>query len=135
MDSPAGVEREVGLGWKMGGIFGVWAPSLLCPERSVWPCRSLRSSAMSSSTHSHAGRGQFPGNCSLEKALQAVVDVFHQYSTRRGEMDLLSLSDFSTLLREQAPTFLGACVSDRDKTGTIPGHGAQGDGDPSWGPV
>uniref|UniRef100_A0A8C0TYN0 EF-hand domain-containing protein n=1 Tax=Cyanistes caeruleus TaxID=156563 RepID=A0A8C0TYN0_CYACU len=32
---------------------------------------------------------QFPGNCTLEKALQTVVDVFHQYSIRQGEIDLL----------------------------------------------
>uniref|UniRef100_A0A8C3QLF9 EF-hand domain-containing protein n=1 Tax=Cyanoderma ruficeps TaxID=181631 RepID=A0A8C3QLF9_9PASS len=45
---------------------------------------------------------QFPGNCTLEKALDTVVGVFHQYSIRQGEIDLLSLSDFTTLLKEQA---------------------------------
>ncbi|XP_023804189.1 protein S100-A8-like [Cyanistes caeruleus] len=64
---------------------------------------------MSSSSHSHAGSRQFPGNCTLEKALQTVVDVFHQYSIRQGEIDLLSLGDFRTLLTEQAPSFLGSC--------------------------
>ncbi|XP_033375671.1 protein S100-A2-like [Parus major] len=76
---------------------------------------------MSSSSHSHAGSRQFPGNCTLEKALTTVVDVFHQYSIRQGEIDLLSLSDFRTLLTEQAPSFLGSCVS---AGGTIP---------PGWG--
>uniref|UniRef100_A0A8C0U0A4 EF-hand domain-containing protein n=1 Tax=Cyanistes caeruleus TaxID=156563 RepID=A0A8C0U0A4_CYACU len=43
------------------------------------------------------------------RALQTVVDVFHQYSIRQGEIDLLSLGDFRTLLTEQAPSFLGSC--------------------------
>uniref|UniRef100_A0A674GGB9 EF-hand domain-containing protein n=1 Tax=Taeniopygia guttata TaxID=59729 RepID=A0A674GGB9_TAEGU len=30
------------------------------------------------------------------KALKTVVDVFHQYSIRQGEADLLNLSDFRT---------------------------------------
>lgn len=68
---------------------------------------------MSASTHSHAGSRQFPGNCTLEKALQTMVDVFHRYSIRQGEIDLLSLKDFETLLKEQAPSFLKTCVSAR----------------------
>ncbi|XP_066062705.1 protein S100-A7-like [Chamaea fasciata] len=72
---------------------------------------------MSSSTHSHAGSQQFPGNCTLEKALETLVGIFHQYSIRQGEIDLLSLDDFSTLLREQAPSFLGTC--NRNKPGYL----------------
>ncbi|XP_036253866.1 protein S100-A7-like [Molothrus ater] len=72
---------------------------------------------MSTSTHSHAGSRQLPGNCTLEKALQTVVDVFHQYSIRQGEIDLLSMSDFTTLLKEQAPSFLGTC--DRNRPGYL----------------
>ncbi|XP_017595558.1 PREDICTED: protein S100-A8-like [Corvus brachyrhynchos] len=72
---------------------------------------------MSSSTHSHAGSRQFPGNCTLEKALQTVVDVFHHYSIRQGEHDLLNFNDFKTLLTEQAPSFLTAC--DRNKHGYV----------------
>ncbi|XP_030147491.4 protein S100-A12 [Taeniopygia guttata] len=64
---------------------------------------------MSTSTRSHAGSQQLPGNCTLEKALKTVVDVFHQYSIRQGQADLLNLSDFRTLLTEQAPAFLGTC--------------------------
>uniref|UniRef100_A0A8C3UY93 EF-hand domain-containing protein n=1 Tax=Catharus ustulatus TaxID=91951 RepID=A0A8C3UY93_CATUS len=44
---------------------------------------------------------QFPGNCSLEQALETVVDVYHQYSVRKGQKDLLSTEEFSTLLKEQ----------------------------------
>ncbi|XP_062453817.1 protein S100-A7-like [Rhea pennata] len=52
---------------------------------------------------------QFPGNCTLEAALKGIVDVYHRYSIREGELDLLSYNDFQTLLTEQAPTFLAAC--------------------------
>ncbi|XP_050186536.1 protein S100-A8-like [Myiozetetes cayanensis] len=72
---------------------------------------------MSGSTHSHAEGRRFPGNCTLEKALQTVVDVFHRYSIRQGEHDLLNLADFQTLLTEQAPTFLQAC--DRNRSGYL----------------
>nr|XP_054507353.1 protein S100-A7-like [Agelaius phoeniceus] len=72
---------------------------------------------MSTSTHSHAGSRQLPGNCTLEKALQTVVDMFHQYSIRQGEIDLLNISDFTTLLMEQAPSFLGTC--DRNRPGYL----------------
>ncbi|XP_053857251.1 protein S100-A7A-like [Vidua macroura] len=64
---------------------------------------------MSTSTHSHAGSQQFPGNCTLEKALKTMVDVFHQYSIRQGQIDLLSLGEFRTLLTENAPSFLATC--------------------------
>ncbi|XP_064494477.1 protein S100-A8-like [Pseudopipra pipra] len=64
---------------------------------------------MSASTHSHAESRQFPGNCTLERALKTIVDVYHRYSVRQGELDLLSLNDFKTLITEQAPTFLQAC--------------------------
>ncbi|KAM6190491.1 protein S100-A12-like [Sarcoramphus papa] len=56
---------------------------------------------------------QFPGNCTLEMALKAVVDVYHRYSIRNGELDLLNFKDFKTLLTEQAPTFLQACDRNR----------------------
>lgn len=44
-------------------------------------------------------------------ALNAIVDVYHRYSIRKGELDLLNFNEFNTLLKEQAPTFLEACVS------------------------
>ncbi|XP_014746784.1 PREDICTED: protein S100-A7A-like [Sturnus vulgaris] len=72
---------------------------------------------MSSSSRSQPGARQFPGNCTLERALQTVVDVFHQYSSRQGELDLLSIGDFRTLLAEQAPNFLGTC--DRNRAGYL----------------
>ncbi|KAM9214772.1 protein S100-A8-like [Leptosomus discolor] len=52
---------------------------------------------------------QFPGNCTLESALKTIVDVYHRYSIREGQLDLLNFNDFKTLLTEQAPTFLQAC--------------------------
>ncbi|KAM6365083.1 protein S100-A8-like [Pluvialis apricaria] len=52
---------------------------------------------------------QFPGNCTLEMALKTIVEVYHRYSIREGELDLLNFNDFKTLLTEQAPTFLQAC--------------------------
>uniref|UniRef100_A0A8C7E7R4 Protein S100-A7-like n=1 Tax=Nothoprocta perdicaria TaxID=30464 RepID=A0A8C7E7R4_NOTPE len=54
---------------------------------------------------------RLPGNCSMETALKTIVDVYHRYSARQGELDLLSSQDFQQLLTEQAPTFLAACVS------------------------
>lgn len=81
---------------------------------------------MSSSTHSHAGSHKLPGNCTLEKALETVVGIFHQYSIRQGEIDQLSLSEFSTLLQEQAPSFLETCVS---SGGTIPWEWGSGHGE------
>ncbi|XP_064257565.1 protein S100-A7A-like [Passer domesticus] len=72
---------------------------------------------MSTSTHSQAGGRQFPGNCTLEKALQTIVDRFHQYSVRQGEIDLLSFNEFKTMLTEQAPSFLKAC--DRNRAGYL----------------
>lgn len=69
---------------------------------------------MSASTQSTATlpeTQQFPGNCTLEMALKTIVDVYHRYSIREGQLDLLSFNDFRTLLTEQAPTFLQACVS------------------------
>lgn len=66
------------------------------------------------STHTTASQPkdqQFPGNCTLEKALEAIVNIFHQYSIREGQLDLLNFSDFQTLLTEQAPNFLSVCVS------------------------
>ncbi|XP_074784893.1 protein S100-A12-like [Athene noctua] len=72
----------------------------------------LKSSAMSARTHTataHPETRQFPGNCTLEMALKTIVDVYHRYSIREGELDLLNFNDFKTLLTEQAPTFLQAC--------------------------
>ncbi|XP_048785385.1 protein S100-A12-like [Lagopus muta] len=68
------------------------------------------------STHTTASQPkdqQFPGNCTLEKALEAIVNIFHQYSIREGQLDLLNFSDFQTLLTEQAPNFLNACGRNR----------------------
>ncbi|XP_040395109.1 protein S100-A8-like [Cygnus olor] len=59
------------------------------------------------------GHRQFPGNCTLEMALNAIVDVYHRYSIRKGELDLLNFNEFNTLLKEQAPTFLEACNRNR----------------------
>ncbi|XP_025973892.2 protein S100-A7A isoform X2 [Dromaius novaehollandiae] len=56
---------------------------------------------------------ELPGNCTLETSLKGVVDVYHRYSSREGELDLLSYKDFCTLLTEQAPTFLAACNRNR----------------------
>lgn len=69
---------------------------------------------MSASTHTTTTlpkTPQFPGNCTLEMALKTIVDVYHRYSIRNGQLDLLNFSDFKTLLTEQAPAFLQACVS------------------------
>ncbi|XP_040433759.1 protein S100-A8-like [Falco naumanni] len=57
--------------------------------------------------------GKFPGNCTLEAALKTIVDVYHRYSIREGQLDLLNFNDFKTLLTEQAPTFLQACGRNR----------------------
>ncbi|XP_075301397.1 protein S100-A8-like [Opisthocomus hoazin] len=51
----------------------------------------------------------FPGNCTMEKALKTIVDVYHRYSIREGKPDSLNFNDFNTLLKEQAPNFLKAC--------------------------
>ncbi|XP_025903034.1 protein S100-A7-like [Nothoprocta perdicaria] len=56
---------------------------------------------------------RLPGNCSMETALKTIVDVYHRYSARQGELDLLSSQDFQQLLTEQAPTFLAACGRSR----------------------
>lgn len=74
----------------------------------------LKSSTMSASTHPSSTlpeTRQFPGNCTLEMALKAIVEVYHRYSIREGELDLLNFNDFKTLLTEQAPNFLQVCVS------------------------
>uniref|UniRef100_A0A669QT74 S100/CaBP-9k-type calcium binding subdomain domain-containing protein n=1 Tax=Phasianus colchicus TaxID=9054 RepID=A0A669QT74_PHACC len=55
-------------------------------------------------------------NCTLEKALEAIVNIFHQYSIREGQLDLLNFNDFQTLLNEQAPNFLKVCVNHRTET-------------------
>uniref|UniRef100_A0A8C4UEC0 S100/CaBP-9k-type calcium binding subdomain domain-containing protein n=1 Tax=Falco tinnunculus TaxID=100819 RepID=A0A8C4UEC0_FALTI len=52
-----------------------------------------------------------PSEIRLLAALKTIVDVYHRYSIREGQLDLLSFNDFKTLLTEQAPTFLQACVS------------------------
>ncbi|XP_040508504.1 protein S100-A9-like [Gallus gallus] len=56
---------------------------------------------------------QFPGNSSLEKALETIVNVYHQYSIRRAHLDLLNFNEFQTLLKEQAPNFLSVCGRNR----------------------
>lgn len=74
----------------------------------------LKTSTMSVSTqpkNPSSETGQFPGNCTLEKALKTIVDVYHRYSIREGKLDFLNFNDFKTLMTEQAPTFLQACVS------------------------
>ncbi|XP_053906755.1 protein S100-A7 [Cuculus canorus] len=69
---------------------------------------------MSASTTSTSPQSrQFPGNCSMEKALEAIVNIFHQYSVRDNELDLLSFKDFKTLLQEQASNFLQVCDRNR----------------------
>ncbi|KAM6294270.1 protein S100-A12-like [Aegotheles albertisi] len=68
---------------------------------------------MSASTTSHHGTRQFPGNCTLEMAMDTIVDVFHRYSIRQGELDCLSFKDFKTLMTEQAPNFLEVCNRNR----------------------
>lgn len=70
-------------------------------------------SASTRTTTSCADSRQFPGNCTLEEALKAIVDIYHRYSIRKGQLDLLNFDDFDKLLKEQAPTFLKACVSAR----------------------
>ncbi|KAM9264359.1 protein S100-A7-like [Morus bassanus] len=71
-------------------------------------CGYLKRSAMSACTHTTATR-HFPGNCTLEMALNTIVDVYHRYSIREKQFDYLSFNDFKTLLTEQAPIFLEAC--------------------------
>ncbi|XP_075032459.1 protein S100-A7-like [Calonectris borealis] len=67
----------------------------------------MSASAHTANTLSETRR--FPGNCTLEMALKTIVNVYHRYSIRDGEFDLLNFKDFKTLLTEQAPTFLQAC--------------------------
>jgi len=77
--------------------------------------RYFKSSAMSASTQAGTTLPKpacgFPGNCTMEKALKTIVDVYHRYSIREGKPDSLNFNDFNTLLKEQAPNFLKACVS------------------------
>lgn len=77
-------------------------------------CWCLRNAAMSASTRTtstvHKPR-QFPGNCTMEMALKTIVDVFHRYSSRKNNIDLLDSKNFQKLMKEQAPTFLEDCVS------------------------
>ncbi|XP_068271426.1 protein S100-A8-like [Nyctibius grandis] len=74
-------------------------------------------SASTQTTTASHGTRQFPGNCTMEMALKTIVDVYHRYSSREGELDLLSFNDFKTLMTEQAPTFLKAC--DRNRSGYL----------------
>ncbi|OXB53568.1 UNVERIFIED_CONTAM: hypothetical protein H355_007451 [Colinus virginianus] len=60
-------------------------------------------------TSSQPKAQQFPGNCTLEKALETIVNIYHQYSIREGQLDLLNFNDFKTLLTERAPNFLSVC--------------------------
>ncbi|XP_074422888.1 protein S100-A12-like [Larus michahellis] len=66
-------------------------------------------SAGTQATTTHHETRQFPGNCTMEMVLKTIVEVYHRYSTREGDFDLLNFNDFNTLLTEQAPTFLQAC--------------------------
>ncbi|KAM8986123.1 protein S100-A12-like [Ara ararauna] len=87
---------------------------ILCKASSE--IRFLKTSTMSVSTqprNTSSETRQFPGNCTLEKALKTIVDVYHRYSIREGELDFLNFNDFKTLLTEQAPTFLQACNRNR----------------------
>ncbi|XP_065509947.1 protein S100-A8-like [Caloenas nicobarica] len=72
---------------------------------------------MSAATLSEAGQclghPEFPGNCTLEASLRTIVDVYHRYSTRNGDLDLLNFDDFDILLQEQAKHFLENCGRDR----------------------
>ncbi|XP_074020489.1 protein S100-A8-like [Numenius arquata] len=70
-------------------------------------------SAGTQAVAAHHETPKFPGNCTLEMSLKTIVDVYHRYSIREGEVDLLSFNDFKTLLTEQAPTFLQACDRNR----------------------
>ncbi|XP_051497192.1 protein S100-A7-like [Apus apus] len=74
-------------------------------------------SAGTTTTRSQPETQRFPGNCTLERALKTMVDVFHRYSIREGEIDLLSFHDFKTLMNEQAPNFLQVC--DRSRRGYL----------------
>ncbi|XP_010146504.1 PREDICTED: uncharacterized protein LOC104507044 [Eurypyga helias] len=83
-------------------------------------CRYLKSSAMSAglqTTTTCPETRQFPGNCTLEMALNTIVNIYHQYSIRHPHRDLLDFNEFSTLLKEQACTFLQAC--DRNRPGYL----------------
>lgn len=56
----------------------------------------------------------------LEKAIDVIIDVFHQYSRREGDRDTLTKSELKLLIekqlanylkvREGGAGFLGACV-------------------------
>uniref|UniRef100_A0A8C3DFP0 EF-hand domain-containing protein n=1 Tax=Corvus moneduloides TaxID=1196302 RepID=A0A8C3DFP0_CORMO len=51
------------------------------------------------------------------KALQTVVDIFHRYSIRQGELDLLNFNDFKTLLTEGCDPSSCPQFQDRNKHG------------------
>ncbi|XP_019412315.1 PREDICTED: protein S100-A7-like [Crocodylus porosus] len=55
--------------------------------------------------------------CTLESALEVIVNLYHQYSAREGKDDFLSQKDLREFLQCQAPIFLEAC--NRDKPGYI----------------
>ncbi|XP_060110868.1 protein S100-A12-like [Heteronotia binoei] len=42
----------------------------------------------------------------LEKCLECVVNIFHQYSSRVGHFDVLSKGELRKLIEQQLPNFL-----------------------------
>ncbi|CAI5798411.1 protein S100-A7-like [Podarcis lilfordi] len=52
-------------------------------------------------------------HCTLELALEIIVNIYHQFAPREGKDDFLSLKDMTELLKSQAPTFLAACNRNR----------------------
>nr|XP_060613977.1 protein S100-A7-like [Anolis sagrei ordinatus]XP_060614102.1 protein S100-A7-like [Anolis sagrei ordinatus] len=68
-----------------------------------------------SSAHSHAHDKEKPkpgtamGSCTMDKACETIVQVYHRYAMRDGKDDNLSPRDLKQLLQDQLPTFLAAC--------------------------
>uniref|UniRef100_A0A8C3JIX7 EF-hand domain-containing protein n=1 Tax=Calidris pygmaea TaxID=425635 RepID=A0A8C3JIX7_9CHAR len=48
------------------------------------------------------------------KSLEKIVDVYHRYSTREGNFDLLNFNEFKTLLTEQKPDYLKQLFKETD---------------------
>ncbi|KAG8524909.1 Protein S100-A7A, partial [Galemys pyrenaicus] len=48
------------------------------------------------------------GSTPAEKAIQGTIDLFHKHS---GKKDTIAKPDLMTLMKENFPTFLAACVS------------------------
>uniref|UniRef100_A0A8C8BNQ3 EF-hand domain-containing protein n=1 Tax=Otus sunia TaxID=257818 RepID=A0A8C8BNQ3_9STRI len=47
-------------------------------------------------------------------ALKTIVDVYHRYSIREGELDLLNFNDFKTLLNENNPKYMEKLFKETD---------------------